>query len=392
MNGRWSIYIGMKTIKNYRKLSVLFVTLIISQCSAAVAPGWIVQQVSQGGYVASDSTAAVWGQNVFWQEYIDGKHQTIFWDGSAIRCITDANHDCEEPHIWGTNAVWREYFGSTPQIMLFNGTTTVQVKQNSNYCYGPRVSGSNVVWDEQISGVYSIMFFDGNNSRKISGGFDCDQPAIWDGNVVWLEADARIMLWDGVSAVTIAQAGSNCSNLQISGTKNVVWLESAMPLSAGKVMFWNGSTVQQLSTSSASSTQPRIWDSNVVWIENNQVKLWNGAVTIVLTANSKQKSDPAIWNNIVVWNEKPNGVSVSLIYLWDGEKTIRFTDMAGCRVPSVSEGNIAWIGYNDDYDYQVMFAQPGAVLAPLLGDLNKDNSVDLVDFSFFSNDWLKTNP
>ena len=384
----------MKPIKNSLNLSLLLAAFVISQCSAAVAPGWVVQQVSQSGYITSDSAVGVWGQNVFWQEYIQGKHQIMRWDGSAISRITDPNHECEEPHIWGTNAVWREYFGSTyntSQIMLFNGTTTVRVTQGSNYCYGPRISGSNIVWVEQISGVYSIMFSDGTSPRKISGGFDCDQPAIWDNNVVWWEGYGRIMFWNGVNAVSIAATGNNCSNLQISGTNNVVWLESAMPLSAGKVMLWNGSTVQQLSASTVDCTEPRIWDGNVVWIEDNQIMFWNGAMTVALTANSKQKSATAIWNNMVVWNEKPSGVPVSLIYLWDGEKTIRFTDMPGCKTPSVSQGNIVWIGYNDDYDFQVMFAQPGTIPAPLLGDINNDNSVDLIDFSIFSNNWLKTN-
>lgn len=382
----------MKPIKNALNLSLLLAAFVISQCSAAVAPGWVVQQVSQSGYITG-SAVGVWGQNVFWQEYIQGKNQTMLWDGSAISRITDPNHECEEPDIWGTNAVWREYFGSTPQIMLFNGTTTVQVTQGSNYCYGPRISGSNIVWVEQISGLYSIMFSDGTSSRKISGGFDCDQPAICGNNVVWPESyigSYRMMFWDGVNAVPIAQTSNRCSNLQISGI-SAVWLESSMPLSPGKVMFWNGSTVQQLSIATAGCTEPRIWDSNVVWIEDNQVMLWNGSTTIALTANSKEKSNPAIWNNMVVWNERPSEVPVSLIYLWDGNTTVRFTDMPGCRTPSISQGNIVWIGYNDDYDYQVMFAQPGTIPAPLIGDINNDNSVDLIDFSIFSNNWLKTN-
>jgi hypothetical protein len=381
----------MKTIKKHLNLSMLPVIFLISQCAASVAPGWIVQQVSQGGYITSDSTVRLSGQNVFWQEYIDGMHQTMFWNGSAITRITDTNHECEPPDIWGTNAVWREYLG-TPQIMFFNGTTTMQVTGGTNYRYGPRVSGSHIVWVEQISGIYSIMFYDGNSIRSISGGYESGQPAIWDSNVIWpktVGTNHSMMFWDGVNTIVIAQTGVYCSDLQLSRT-GAVWLEKEdESFSSGTVKFWNGSTVQQLSTSAEGGTQPHIWDSNVVWIEDNQVKLWNGATT-VLTANSKQKSDPAIWDNIVVWSEKPSGVPVLLIYLWDGNETVRLTDMPGCRMPSVSQGNVVWIGYNDDYDYQVMFAQRGTIPESLPGDLNEDNSVDMIDFSIFSNNWLRT--
>jgi hypothetical protein len=118
---------------------------------------------------------------------------------------------------------------------------------------------------------------------------------------------------------------------------------------------------------------------------------WNGTSVISLTANSKTKSSPAIWCNMVAWREVPSSMPVSLIYIWDGNQTVRFTDMPGCRIPCLSQGNIAWIGYNDDYDFQVMFASPGTIPSPLLGDLNIDHSVNLLDFSLLAGNWLKTN-
>jgi hypothetical protein len=371
---------------------VLLVCLVASQCCGAVAPGWVVQQVSQGGYISGDAAIQASGHNVAWREYVGGRYQVKFWDGTTARLISDPNNDCDMPAISGSNVTWREFAGSNVRIMLYDGATHIIRQMPSGDSGGvPRLSGANVVWGERVGGYVSVMFWNGTGTSQISSGGDCGQPVVSGGNVAWSQnSGGSVMFWNGSALTPIAQTGDYCLNLRIWGAK-LVWIqaEDSTPTSPGKVMFWDGTTVRQVSAT-AGCTEPRIWDSNVVWLENNQVMLYDGSTTRALTANSKTKSSPAIWQNMVAWNEKPVGMPVSLIYLWDGTSIVRLTDMPGCKTPSISEGNIAWLGYNEDYDFQVMFAEPGIVPAPLVGDVNNDSTVNLVDFTLMAGNWLVT--
>jgi hypothetical protein len=372
-----------------KKISAVLIGIIFAVNSfGSTAPGWIVDQISQSGYVNNDCGLQISGQYAAWQEYVNGTYQMKLWDGSSIKTISDPNQECEEPHMYGNKVTWRQ---SGRVIMLYDGTSTYQISQQ-NYCYGPRISQNNVTWVEQINGIYSIMLWKDGTACQISSG-SCRQPVIDGTNVAWFPdvGSKQLIFYNGSNASTLYTSNNFCGDLQISGSK-LAWLENEADYPehrGGAVYFWNGTTVQKLSSRS-DCTSPQIWDSNVVWIEGNQVMHFNGATTTALTANSKQKSNLRIWKNLVAWNEKPQDLAVWLIYIYDGTTKTKLTDMPGCRLRAISDGNISWTAYNDDYDLSVMFAHPGTLPAPLLGDINNDSAVNMADFSIFASNWMKT--
>jgi hypothetical protein len=168
-------------------LCLLIAGVLVPTSTATTAPGWIVQQISSGGYVNGDASVQLSGESVAWREYVGGKYRMMFWDGTTARLISDPNSDCDVPAISGGSVTWREFTASGMRIMLYDGTTHLIRQAAANTCGNPRISGDNVVWCEQVGGIYSIMLWNGVATTQISSGGHCGQPVISGNNAAWTE-------------------------------------------------------------------------------------------------------------------------------------------------------------------------------------------------------------
>lgn len=365
-----------------------FLGLITAAGFAGIADGWVLEQISNSGYIDGDAWPQVSETAVTWGEWRDGEYQVFFWDGDAIQQISQSPGDCGYPQISGNNVTWRQDIGGTAQIMFFNGTTTTQLTSGSNYRQDPRISGTHVVWIEIISGNRSVVLWNGTSKQTLSSN-DCGQAVIDGDNVAWVDNYTKIRLWNGTATTLIAQTTETISQLGLSGNQ-IIWLEteSGLPEEMGPVKLWDGSSVIQLTVASGGS-QPRISEGNAAWIENTQMMYWDGLTISTLTANFKQKKVLAISSSRVIWSEQPTLVPVFLLYLWDEDTLVRFTDMPGSSYPTISGDRIVWLAYNADYDLQVFLAVPGTIPPAIPGDINHDQNVDILDFSILSENWLK---
>jgi hypothetical protein len=387
-------------------LGFLWSTLSLNSVGfAAVADGWAVKQITNGTYIELDShqiseTNVIWVQN----------NQIMFWDGIASTQISSGYYCCN-PQISGVNIVWSEVISQRSQIMFWNGTVPTQISIGGNDCYYPQISGTNVVWVEHIGEKNQVMFCDGSTVRQISSGDNqCFYPHISGVNVVWYENTnngPQIMFWNGSTPVQISSGNIGCFGPQISGT-NVMWREQTDSIpSKNLIMFWDGGVVKQISTKNDESWPPQesYWEpthisgSNIVWSEkdingNLQIMFWNGSTVTQLTHNQKGKGRFSISGTNVVWEERPEQYNIiTLIYFWDGNSVTKLADLAITEVAgsSISGSNVIWVAYDANYDFQIFLAQPGTIppTQPFQGDINKDNIVNFKDLAILGNDWLK---
>ena len=370
---------------------IVFFGLMGAAGLAEIADGWIVEQVSDSGYIEPYTKPQISQGNIAWLEYRDGKNQVFFWDGNIVQPISELPGDCGDPRISGNHVTWRQYNGGITQIMLYNGSDTMQLTSGNNYRLNPSISGSHVVWIETIGTFYTVVLWDGTNTQPLSSNVDCSEPVADANQIAWVENYKKIQLWDDSETTVITQSTDYTTQLRLSDNQ-IIWLETDeldLPEAMGKVMLWDGNSVQQLSDG-ANCSQPCISQGHAAWIENNQIMYWNGSTVSSLTANSKRKTGLTISQNRVIWSEQPGLVPVFLLYLWDSNTLVRFTDMPGCGSPAIWQDRIAWLAYDDDYDMQVFFARPGTIPAAIPGDINQDQSVNILDFSILADNWLKS--
>jgi len=250
---------------------ILFFAMAGTSGFAVIADGWILEQISDGGY--PKGCPKISQGNIVWHEDRDGLQQIFFWDGNRIQQISEVPGDSAEPRISGTNVAWRQYNGGITQIMFFNGTETIQLTSGSNYRQSPCISGSWVVWIEQIGGIYTVLLWNGTGTQSISSLADTSQAVIDGDKDAWVEsiADRKIKRWDPNGVSQITQTSNYVAELGISENQ-LIWIESSMmfPPQQGKVMLWDGTSVRQISATSG-CTQSRLSQGHAAWIENGQI-------------------------------------------------------------------------------------------------------------------------
>ena len=202
------------------------------------------------------------------------------------------------------------------------GWKIIQVTDNGTADQYPRISGSNVVWiGGGIGSESEIFFWDGSTTIQITDDGITDHSAqISDSNVVWqsgVGSDSDIFFWDGVSTTQITDNNTWDIKPQISGS-NVCWLgEDGDGLM--QVFFWDGRTTQVTHGDSGSVT-PQISGSTVVWVGE-----W--------TTETGTDWEVLLWSGSAIFNiSNDNGVE---------------------ERPLISDGNKAWLGYDDSYKRQI---------------------------------------
>jgi hypothetical protein len=388
----------------YSSLLVISILLIVTNRTFAIAEGWTLKQVSNSSLIIPGGLD-ISGSNIVWTEYDENYiSQVMLWDGNSLRQISSGTNNCVRQQISGNNVVWTEYINDIYHIMFWNGGSPVQISSDVNSCDYPQISGNNVVWTEYINGKSQVIFWNGATRVQISSDVNsCDYPQISGNNVVWAEDinKRQIMFWNGGTPLQISGGTNYCYNPQISGN-NVVWGETINDTI--QIMFWNGGTPIQISIQISSDVNsldyPQISGNNVVWTEYNngtsQIMFWDGTTVSRLTNNLKYKMNPYISGKNVVWSECPSPIAfppppINYLFLFDGNSTSKVYDgFIGSSV--ISENNIAFLSYDENYDVQVFLLQPSTpkpVTIPLISDLNKDNKVDFNDFAIFASEWLQ---
>jgi hypothetical protein len=182
------------------------------------------------------------------------------------------------------------------QIYWYNGERTVQLTNSPFFNSSPVVSEQIIAWTtlgyNELG--WGISSFDENN------GFS--EVHIYDINT---------------SQTTQISSASPIRDLQVSG-RNTVWQEGSNEDAATTIMFYDGTTVINLSNTKLGGE----FDSN-----------------------------PKLFGNKVVW-ERWDGIDYEIMY-YDGNGTLQVTNNnRDDRYPQVSDEIVAWTGY-DDNDWEI---------------------------------------
>lgn len=270
--------------------------------------GWHTPQLLPSHYVGGNNPQ-VYDGKVVWQNGQGEDAHIFFYDGFTTIALSDLpesrsffNHS---PRIYGSNIVWSSgnwyWLGDNPQIhhaqiYWYNGERTVQLTNSPFFNSSPVVSEQIIAWTtlgyNELG--WGISSFDENN------GFS--EVHIYDINT---------------SQTTQISSASPIRDLQVSG-RNTVWQEGSNEDAATTIMFYDGTTVINLSNTKLGGE----FDSN-----------------------------PKLFGNKVVW-ERWDGIDYEIMY-YDGNGTLQVTNNnRDDRYPQVSDEIVAWTGY-DDNDWEI---------------------------------------
>lgn len=207
------------------------------------------------------------------------------------------------------------------------GWKIIQVTDNGTADQYPRISGSNVVW--------------------VGGG---------------IGSESEIFFWNGSTIIQITDDEITDYSPQISGT-NVVW-QSGIG-SDSDIFFWDGVSTIQITNNDTWDIMPQISDSNICWLGEDgdglmQVFFWDGSTTQVTHGDSGTVT-PQISGSTVVWGGvwDPETSSDVEVLMWSGSGIINISNAYGYEErPLISDGYIAWLGYDSSYKRQIHLLTP----------------------------------
>jgi len=392
------------------KSILVFAVLYLMSEAAFGLNGWTVTQVTDDYYDCINLSTS--GTNAIWQKRIDDNtYQLEFWDGNMITVLDEDSYNFK-PSISGENVTWTIIdSNSRYQMMFWDGNSTTQVTSyipdNDILVRYSAISGTNVVWEEYdvaAGSVTHIMLWDGNTITQISGD-GCHNPAISGTNVAYKEwvgpsYKANLIFWDGNTPSQLGENSDSRYQPAISGT-NVTWQEYDSNDNT-QIMFWDGDTTTQLSSGNFNCREQQISGTNVVWTKeipaHSQIYFWDGNTTTELSGTDNSSS-PSISGENVVWKRYYD--NYYYVYFWDGNTTteLHATDHS-INSPSIIGENVVWCeadGYNT---YQIFLAERNplppttcseaiAMGYSLQFDFNDDCKVNIIDFAFFADDWLR---
>lgn len=116
---------------------------------------------------------------------------------------------------------------------------------------------------------------------------------------------------------------------------------------------------EQLTNNTFDDTEPDLWGGVAVWVAypvaTGEIFLWQDGTIKKISDQSAENSHPRTWDGRAVWQGYDEDSKQFEVYYYDGKKTIKLTSNIWDDLsPVIGDGIVAWIGYVDLGDAEVM--------------------------------------
>jgi MYXO-CTERM domain-containing protein len=339
-------------------LPVALLSLAFCTAQAGAAVPFTVSQLTSNSLV--DQKPQVWGSNVVWQGEggTDGgsDYEIFRYDGTSTTCLTSNALPDQNPHVSSGGVVWERSSGASEEVIflsLAGGAVETPLSNNAVQDGNPTISGNLVAWEQGSGNAVEIMSWNGSTTvSNLSQNAVVDRSPNADngGSVVWVTGstpDQQVLFYNGTSVVPIASSTLAMNTPTISGS-HVAWqgyTGTAADGSQSEIFLYDGAATTQLTNDSVADFAPQVSGDNVVWwggsFNNYQVFLYDGTVHQLSGGTLNQY--PRIDGNNVVW-QGSDGQHMQ-IYLWNGHEVTQLTNTPyDSTNPQISGNHVVWQG------------------------------------------------
>ncbi len=171
--------------------------------------------------------------------------------------------------------------------------------------------------------------------RKITtNGFNNTNPSLYNGTIAWqsnVDGDWEIYYWDGLKTIKITD------NSSISDSNPSLYAGKIAWQSDYSIVYWDGVTVREIA---ANGDNPDLDSGTIAWNSSSGILFWDGAVTRQISDNRSDKS-PSLSGGQIAWIGNYDGDND--VYYWDGVSVYKKTNTYTYEYSvSLHNGKIAW--------------------------------------------------
>lgn len=254
---------------------------------------------------------------VVWADFTD-TWEVNFFDGQATSQLSNDDNSKSATGISNGTLFWTEAFRSNPaELMMYQGGALTAITQTGREKASFTYDAGQAAWFERIAGAFELFFYDGSQVQQVTSGGDFF-PAT--SNSVFLQLDQGEIVFqafaDGVNSI----------------------------------FYWDGDSVNQLSSVGVNASLPDIENGVVVWISldalgNQQVFRMVGGVTAQLTfdIDGLPKTDTQIKDGIISWEVITDSTATnSELWVMRNGETQKLTDSMASGRAQFDLGKVIW--------------------------------------------------
>ena len=252
--------------------------------------------------------------------------------------------------------------GTTPYSYLWDFTndgTTDATTQNSTYTYA---SGALYTWRYRVTDTQGCFVQRTGQATvntppwptcaiDISNRTASDEiPRVDSRNAVWQSPAGgsayNIFYWNGSTVQQLTSDGMQNRNAHISNGK-VAWerFDLATSQTSGEIFYWDGTTTTQLTNNAVLDQNPIMDNGQVVWENINSIGYYNGTTIQYIDPHPFAHANTSFNGGQIAWTRVAN--SFRQVWFWNGSSVQQITntpgDKGGIRLWN---GKMIWHGQN----------------------------------------------